>query len=79
MQVKNCYGYRVTLLHEEEAGDDEEEDEESLFTENTFSTLMSFKVRLRLKLKVKTEISLYMAIMLDHPWQSLHTQYYRTV
>ena len=44
-----------------------------------FSTLMSFKVRLRLKLKVKTEISLCMAIMLDHPWQSLYTQYYRTV
>ena len=35
------------------------------------STLMSFKVRLRLKLKVKTAISLCMAIMLDHPWQSL--------
>ena len=34
-----------------------------------FSTLMS----LELKLKVKT------AIMLDHPWQSLYTQYYRTV
>ena len=43
------------------------------------STLMSFKVRLRLKLKVKTEISLCMAIMLDHPRQSLYTQYYRTV
>ena len=31
---------------------------------------------------MKTEISLCMAIMLDHPWQSLHvhvyTQYYRT-
>ena len=37
---------------------------------------MSFKVRLRLKLNVKTEISLCMAIMLDHPWQSLYTQYY---
>ena len=44
-----------------------------------FSTLMSLEDRLRLKLKVKTEISLCMAIMLDHPWQSLYTQYYRTV
>ena len=44
-----------------------------------FSTLMSLKDRLRLKLKVKTEISLCMAIMLDNPWQSLYTQYYRTV
>ena len=44
-----------------------------------FSTLMSLEDRLRLKLKVKTEISLCMAIMLDHPWQSLFTQYYRTV
>ena len=34
-----------------------------------FSTLMSLEDRLRLKLKVKTEISLCMAIMLDHPWQ----------
>ena len=44
-----------------------------------FSTLMSLEDRWRLKLKVKTEISLCMAIMLDHPWQSLYTQYYRTV
>ena len=35
-----------------------------------FFTLMSLKDRLRLKLKVKTKISLCMAIMLDHPWQS---------
>ena len=41
-----------------------------------FSTSMSLEDRLRLKLKV---ISLCMAIMLDHPWQSLYTQYYRTV
>ena len=33
-----------------------------------FSTLMSLEDRL--KLKVKTKISLYMAVMLDHPWQS---------
>ena len=33
----------------------------------------------RLKLKVKTKISLCMAITLDNPWQSLYTQYYRTV
>ena len=44
-----------------------------------FFTLMSLKDRLRLKLKVKTQISLCMAIMLDNPWQSLYTQYYRTV
>ena len=44
-----------------------------------FYTLMSLEDRLRLKLKVKTNISLCMAIMLDHPWQSLYTQYYRTV
>ena len=44
-----------------------------------FFTLMSLKDRLRLKLKVKTKISLCMAIMLDNPWQSLYTQYYRTV
>ena len=31
-----------------------------------FSTLMALEDRLRLKLKVKTEISLCMAIMLDH-------------
>ena len=37
-----------------------------------FSTLMSLEDRLRLKLKVKTNISLCMAIMLDHPWQSLY-------
>ena len=42
-----------------------------------FSTLMSLEDRLRLKLK--TEISLHMAIMLEHPWQSLYTQYYHTV
>ena len=44
-----------------------------------FFTLMPLKDRLRLKLKVKTKISLCMAIMLDNPWQSLYTQYYRTV
>ena len=33
-----------------------------------FSTLMSLEDRMRLELKVKTEISLYMAIMLDHPY-----------
>ena len=32
--------------------------------------LMSLEDRLRLKLKVKTEISLCMTRMLDHPWQS---------
>ena len=41
----------------------------------TFSTSMSLEDRLRLKLKVKTNISLCMPIMLDHPCQSLHTQY----
>ena len=97
-QVKSCYGYWVTLLHEEEA--EAEEDEEfvkSCFTcipylvwhfhpifcmqllFYMFFTLMSLKDRLRLKLKVKTKISLCMAIMLDNPWQSLYTQYYRTV
>ena len=40
-----------------------------------FSTSMSLEDRLRLK----TNISLCMAIMLDHPWQSVYTQYYRTV
>ena len=35
--------------------------------------------QIELKLKVKTEISLCMAIMLDHPWQSLYTHYYHTV
>ena len=38
-----------------------------------FSTLMSLEDRLRLNLKVKTEISLCMAIMRDHPWQSRTT------
>ena len=38
-----------------------------LHTVTFFSTLMSLKDRLRLKLKVITEISLCMAIMLDHP------------
>ena len=33
----------------------------------------------KLKNVKKTEISSCMAIMLDHPWQSLYTQYYRTV
>ena len=41
-----------------------------------FSTLISVEDRLRLKLKVKT---FCMAIMLDHTWQSLYTQYYCTV
>ena len=44
-----------------------------------FFTLMSLKDWLRLKLKVKTKISLCMAIMLDNPWQSLYTRYYRPV
>ena len=43
---------------------------------HVFSTSMSLEDRLRLKLKVKTNC---MAIMLDHPWQSLYTQYYYTV
>ena len=34
---------------------------------------------LRRQIETETEISLCMAIMLDHPWQSLYTQYYRTV
>ena len=35
--------------------------------------------QIELKLKMKTEISLCMAILLDHPWQLLHAQYYPTV
>ena len=35
--------------------------------------------QIELKLKVKTEISLCMAIMQNHPLPSLYTQYYRTV
>ena len=35
--------------------------------------------QIELKLKVKTEISLSMAIMQNHPLPSLYTQYYRTV
>ena len=38
-----------------------------------FSTLMSLRRQIE-----ETEISLCMAIMLDHPWQFLYTQYYRT-
>ena len=34
---------------------------------------------LRGQIEIETESSLCMAIMLDHPWQSLYTQYYRTV
>ena len=32
---------------------------------------------LRRQIETETEISLCMAIMLDHPWQSLYTQYGR--
>ena len=48
----------------------------------TFSRVLHLDVLRRqteLKLKVKTEISLHMAIMQNHPLPSLYTQYYRTV
>ena len=35
--------------------------------------------QIELKLKAKTEISLCMALMQNHPLPSLYTQYYRTV
>ena len=48
----------------------------------TFSHVLHLDVlrrQIELKLKVKTEISLCMAIMQNHPLPSLYTQYYRTV
>ena len=48
----------------------------------TFSHVLYLDVvrsQIELKLKVKSEISLCMAIMQNHPLPSLHTQYYRTV
>ena len=43
-----------------------------------FSNVLHFDVlrrQIELKLNVKTEISLYITVMLDHPWQSLYTKY----
>ena len=37
------------------------------------------KRQIEIETEVKTQISLCMAIMLDNPWQSLYTQYCRTV
>ena len=48
----------------------------------TFSHVLDLDVlrrQIELKLKVRTEISLCMAIMQNHPLPSLYTQYYRTV
>ena len=48
----------------------------------TFSHVLHLDVlrrQIELKLKVKTEISLCMAIMQNHPLPSLYTQYYGTV
>ena len=48
----------------------------------TFSHVLHLDVlrrQIELKLKVKTEISLGMAIMQNHPLPSLYKQYYRTV
>ena len=45
----------------------------------TFSHVLHLDVLRVLKLKVKTEISLCMAIMQNHPLPSLFTQYYHTV
>ena len=45
----------------------------------TFSHVLHLDVlrrQIELKLKVKTEISLCMAIMQNHPLPSLYTQYY---
>ena len=83
------------LLHEEEEDEDEEDEESiylyfiphatlsfSFLHAVTFLHVLhldALRGQMRLKLKVKTNISLCMAIMLDHPWQSLYTQYYRTV
>ena len=48
----------------------------------TFLHVLHLDVLIR-QIEIETEsknnISLCMAIMLDHPWQSLYTQYYRTV
>ena len=80
------------LLHEE--AEEAEEDEESvkiMFTYRYFIPHVIFSSHflhavtflpvlhldvLRRQIETETEIS---AIMLDHPWQSLYTQYYRTV
>ena len=48
----------------------------------TFSHVLHLDVirsQIELKLKVKSEISLCMAIMQNHPLPSLYTQYYCTV
>ena len=57
-----------------------------IFSSNFLHAVTSLYVHhldvLRRQIKIETEsgkISLCMAIMLDHPWQSLYTQYYCTV
>ena len=74
---------RVTLLHEK---DEEDESVKIMFylyfipgVILSFYFLYTVTFLHVLHLKVKTEISLCMAIMLDQPWQSLYTQYCRTV
>ena len=46
-----------------------------------FLHVLHLDVLRRQKIEIETESknSLCMGIMLDHPWQSLYTQYYRTV
>ena len=41
--------------------------------------LDALRRQIELKLNVKTEISICMAIMQNHPLPSLYTQYYRTM
>ena len=59
----------------------EAEEEESMFYLYCVPRIILFlhldviRSQIELKLKVKT---VCMAIMLDHPWQSLYTQYYCT-
>ena len=50
----------------------------NFFACSYFLHVLHFDVlRRQIEIEVKTEISLGMAVMLDHPWQSLYT-YVRT-
>ena len=83
LQVQNCHGYGVTLLHVEE----DEEDEKSclpvfctwcdisiqFFACSYVLHLDVLKRQIEIETESKTKISLCMAIMLDNPWQSRTT------
>ena len=63
--VKICISYLVWYFH--------------FLHAVTFLHVLYLDVQIEIETESKNEISLCMAIMLDHPWQFLYTQCYRTV